>query len=148
MALDSEDRSIYTDPAVFFHTLSPHMRPTVISIEAARQSASSYRAQIFDAWDELNRIVRTHEATIRKRWIKRTGIKRRELLQSVYPDLPASHAPEVELFSRNSGDWEKLATHRDSLLFPFMNLEDLSVNNGTQCELSKLVHISATTWSR
>ncbi|KAK6974508.1 C2H2 and C2HC zinc finger protein [Favolaschia claudopus] len=119
------------DPQAFFDSLPSHIpRPVGILQPAdARGKADPIRKELFASWNRLKSIVLAHEETIQKRWKKRTGIKRKQLLQEIAPTLPTEHAPEISALndSEMHRSWK-----RNVFLFPYLNLEDLSINNGTQ----------------
>jgi hypothetical protein len=64
---------------------------------------------------------------------QRTTLKRKQLLQEIDPNLPKEHAPEIAALGHQS---VILQGNRKDFALPYLNLEDLSVNNGAQCELS------------
>ncbi|TDL23088.1 hypothetical protein BD410DRAFT_188801 [Rickenella mellea] len=63
---------------------------------------------------------------------KKTGVKRREMLLEIQPDLPKTHSPEIRVVESNPGDVNGRHSQRDVFLLPYANLEDLSWNNGIQ----------------
>ncbi|KAJ7752995.1 hypothetical protein B0H16DRAFT_1418853 [Mycena metata] len=113
----------------FFESLPKHIpRPkAILSPREASQRAEGIRSHLFASWGRLQKIVLAHEETIQKRWKKRTGAKRKQLLQEIEPTLPEQHAPEITALSQPSAT-QKL----NAFLFPYLNLEDLSINNGVQ----------------
>ncbi|KAJ6627604.1 hypothetical protein B0H10DRAFT_1993357 [Mycena sp. CBHHK59/15] len=130
---ESEEESIYTNPKLFFDSLPAHMRPKeIFSPEEATKRADIIRRNLFASWSRLKAVVLAHEDTISKRWKKRTSAKRRQFLSEVEPTLPKEHAPEVSAFMQNAGQYATLQDKRDNFLFPYLNLDDLSINNGTQ----------------
>ncbi|KAJ7194920.1 hypothetical protein GGX14DRAFT_505295 [Mycena pura] len=109
-------------------TLPQRMRPVaVLSPDEARQKADKIRPELFASWNRLRRIVLAHEEAIQRRWKKRTGAKRKQLLQEIDSKLPKEHAPEISALSQGS-TLDKLNDFR----LPYLNLEDLTINNGTQ----------------
>ncbi|KAJ7640103.1 hypothetical protein DFH06DRAFT_1098562 [Mycena polygramma] len=115
-----------------------HMRPaTVLSPPEASRKAEAVRRELFASWHRLKKIVLAHEETIQKRWKKRTGAKRKQLLQEIDPRIPKEHAPEVSALSQGNAMHGKLI----DFLLPYLNLEDLTINNGTQ--LLGLLHARA-----
>ncbi|KAJ7673199.1 hypothetical protein DFH06DRAFT_1081972 [Mycena polygramma] len=113
----------------FFDSMPQHMRPaTVLSPPEASRKAEAVRRELFASWHRLKKLVLAHEETIQKRWKKRTGAKRKQLLQEIDPRLPKEHAPEVSAFSQGNLTQDKLI----DFLLPYLNLEDLTINNGTQ----------------
>ncbi|KAJ7771010.1 hypothetical protein DFH07DRAFT_768409 [Mycena maculata] len=111
------------------NSLPPHMRPkSIFTPEQASQRANKVRHELFKSWYRLKAIILAHEDTIQKRWKKRTAVKRKKLLQEINSKLPMEHAPEIAAL----GAPEKSEDDRDVFVLPYLNLEDLSVNNGTQ----------------
>ena len=51
-----------------------------ISAEEVRRQAKDTSTQIFDDWDLLERVLDRHEATIYKRWAKKTKNQRVDIL--------------------------------------------------------------------
>ncbi|KAF8192691.1 hypothetical protein K438DRAFT_1934979 [Mycena galopus ATCC 62051] len=111
--------------------LPPHVpRPKAIfTPQEATRKVNEVRPKLFEAWRRLRAIVLAHEETIQKRWKKRTAIKRKQLLQEVDPNLPKEHAPEIAALGAQA---ENLQDDGSDFLLPYLNLEDLSVNNGVQ----------------
>ncbi|KAF7373595.1 C2H2 and C2HC zinc finger [Mycena sanguinolenta] len=106
------------------------MRPKEIFTPAeAASRANQTRHELFALWRCLRAIVLAHEETIQKRWKKRTTIKRKQLLQEVDPTLPKEHAPEIAALGDQAAI---LQGNRTEFTLPYLNLEDLSVNNGIQ----------------
>ncbi|TGO14873.1 hypothetical protein BTUL_0047g00350 [Botrytis tulipae] len=78
-------------------------------------------------WSLLRKILGAYEPVIRKRWPKKSNVKRAQLLREVYPEIPQQHAPEFDnLRARwtdapvNSNGYQK------SMETPYINLEDLT----------------------
>ncbi|KAJ7720160.1 hypothetical protein B0H16DRAFT_1793617 [Mycena metata] len=114
----------------FFDSLGPHMRPkALLQPQEARQKADEIRRELFTSWNRLRPIVLAYEEVIQRRWKKRTAIKRKQVLADIDPDLPKEHAPEISAL-KDDDDGRKLS--RNTFLLPYLNLEDLSINNGTQ----------------
>ncbi|KAF8192685.1 hypothetical protein K438DRAFT_1969816 [Mycena galopus ATCC 62051] len=107
-------------------------RPQAIyTPEEAARVVDDICPKLFNTWRRLRAIVFAHEETIRKRWSKRTTIKRKQLLQEVDPNLPKEHAPEIARL-RDKTVTAILEQNRSDFVMPYLNLEDLSVNNGVQ----------------
>ncbi|KAJ7122648.1 hypothetical protein C8R43DRAFT_1136064 [Mycena crocata] len=117
----------------FFAEMAPHMRPKeILTPKDARHRADKLRQELFSSWHRLRAIVLAHGETIQKRWKKRTALKRKQLLTDINPQLPKEHAPEIEALYR--GDVQSAGQDRhDYFLLPYLNLEDLSMNNGILC---------------
>lgn len=88
--------------------------------EGVRREAKKRAGNILSDWFTLNQILRRHEATIQKRWLKKTSGRRRENLLSVWPAMALHHRPDIEAFIKR----DKL--HVESYLWPHINLEDLT----------------------
>ncbi|KAJ7740995.1 hypothetical protein B0H14DRAFT_3515415 [Mycena olivaceomarginata] len=117
--------------ASFFDSLPSHLpRPTgIFDPEEAADRANEIRLELFSAWHRLRAVVISHEEVIQKRWKKRTTLKRKQLLQEIDPNLPKEHAPEIAALGHQSAI---LQGNRKDFALPYLNLEDLSVNNGAQ----------------
>lgn len=94
--------------------------------------------RIFDNWRALKAIVQRHEATIQKRWMKKTKMKRRELLLTMWPNMARDHRPDIWLDKKACSPEEMKkrqrllqvqkyeGSQREALLMPYINLQDLS----------------------
>ncbi|KAI0057268.1 hypothetical protein BV25DRAFT_1438839 [Artomyces pyxidatus] len=107
--------------------------------DEARKPMNDLCNELFPTYDRLHSVVLAHEATIRKRWNKKTAAKRRALLQEAYPNIPLKHAPEVQAFKNTPA--ESLHSLRDTFLLYFVNVEDLTAEGGAYF-LSLLHHRS------
>ncbi|KAF6836804.1 hypothetical protein CMUS01_05284 [Colletotrichum musicola] len=77
---------------------------------------------IFEQWDLLRKIVERHEATIQRRWVKKSKPKRRENLLAAWPGMSESHRPDIAAFRKGkTGD-----AAREACMWPHFNLEDLT----------------------
>ncbi|KAJ6543542.1 hypothetical protein DFH09DRAFT_1282386 [Mycena vulgaris] len=116
----------------FFDSLPAHIpRPeAILTSKEARQRADKIQHELFKSWYQLKETVHVHEETIRKRWKKRTAVKRKQLLQEIDPKLPKEHAPEISALAQD--DPSARQAKRNDFMLPYLNLEDLSINNGTQ----------------
>ncbi|KAJ7639439.1 hypothetical protein FB45DRAFT_1001296 [Roridomyces roridus] len=118
----------------FYNSMPPHL-PRPIDILAPQQAAEKVepvRRKLFESYGRLRDIVLAHEETIQKRWKKRTVGKRKELLASIDSALPKAHAPEIAAFEHQYRNPQEDNSHKKDLLLPYLNLDDLSCNNGTQ----------------
>ncbi|KAE8348864.1 hypothetical protein BDV28DRAFT_142538 [Aspergillus coremiiformis] len=87
-----------------------------------RKEARVRATNILRDWGLLNRIVERFEATIQKRWLKRTREQRKRLLLTAWPNMSVSHRPDWEAFTKGSpGD----PLYRDAFTWPYINQEDL-----------------------
>ncbi|KAI4263618.1 MAG: hypothetical protein L6R42_001242 [Xanthoria sp. 1 TBL-2021] len=77
---------------------------------------------IFDDWGKLRVITNAYSGALAKRWTKRTVPKRKKILLDAWPGMNPAHRPDFEVIRRDI----KGPAHRDALLIPYINLEDLS----------------------
>jgi len=103
--------------------------------------ASSLGESICADYNTLNTILIRHEATIRKRWIKKSPAQRRDILLEAWPNMPEVHRPDyaetVKVSSGAAQDpkslkealtvQDKQTLPSDAKMWPFINLEDLSM---------------------
>lgn len=118
----------WSDPASFSRFLSPNLPvPEAVSPEEVRAKARSHSARIFQAWNFLNAAIERHEATIQKRWFKKTKEQRRKVLLSAWPNMPSTHRPDLEAFFTGESDYQRTTGTKfaDSYRFPYINQEDL-----------------------
>lgn len=64
--------------------------------------------------------------------MQRTTVKRKQVLLEIDPKLPQEHAPEISSVIKDEASARQ--EKRNDFLLPYVNLEDLSINNGTQCK--------------
>ncbi|KAF9276006.1 hypothetical protein BGZ74_003785 [Mortierella antarctica] len=79
---------------------------------------------IFDDWTLLNHIIQRHEATIQKRWLKKSRDQRRNTLLHAWPNMPKMHRPDMEAYFGDSRT-SVPTTNPDVYLWPDINQEDL-----------------------
>lgn len=92
-----------------------------------REEAKERSSKIFSTYRTLNKILERHEATIQKRWSKKTRSQRLRILLNAWPDMPASHRPDFEAFREEPSKKRKSGTnHRGAYIWPYINQEDLS----------------------
>ncbi|PSK51597.1 hypothetical protein B9Z65_2864 [Elsinoe australis] len=94
-------------PIVFFRemghaTPEDSFIPAKLSAEAAQKEATLRSRRIWKNWHSLNAILKRHEATIQKRWRKKSVQSRRELLLSAWPDMPLPHRPDLYALRREA----------------------------------------------
>ncbi|KAH8775311.1 hypothetical protein F5883DRAFT_627450 [Diaporthe sp. PMI_573] len=87
-------------------------QPAEIQREAQRLSRS-----LFASHRELRAILERHEATIQKRWIKKTKTQRLAILRASWANMATMHRPDLNTFIKE---------YRDSFIWPYINQEDLS----------------------
>lgn len=113
------------------------MSPSLIA--SIMKHASLLGERTYEDYQTLNHILIRHEATIRKRWLKKSRSQRRDILLQAWPDMPENHRPdysEMHIKSRNdqnpnrlklglaTGDKQTLPSRAKT--WPFINLEDLT----------------------
>ena len=83
-------------------------------------------AKALQHWNELHNLLLQHEETFRKRWIKKTISKRKQVLLAAWPNIPPSHRPDLGALLKESHEQRVAGTRfRSDYLFPYINLEDL-----------------------
>lgn len=113
-------------------------------LPALRLEIRQTAKQIYENWETLGSIVQRHEATIQRRWTKKSKSKRRELLLTAWPNMAQQHRPDIVLennacFPTEIGKvgrnllkqrpWERKmceGSQREALLMPYINLHDLT----------------------
>ncbi|GMG04758.1 unnamed protein product [Aspergillus oryzae] len=100
--------------------------PETLSPEEVRRQATARSDEIFTSYETLHRIIQRHEATIQKRWSKKTRQQRLNVLLSAWPDMPAIHRPDFDAFRRESAsDRVRGTKYRVHFMWPYVNQEDL-----------------------
>lgn len=100
-----------------------------ITAEKVAADADARVKKIFENLTFLRQILDRHEATIQKRWQKKTIKARREIIiQSWHTKMPLSHRPDFEALE-GEGDFERLeegTKYHNEYLLPYINEEDLT----------------------
>ncbi|KAL8938608.1 MAG: hypothetical protein Q9216_003801 [Gyalolechia sp. 2 TL-2023] len=78
--------------------------------------------QIFRDWQKVRAIFNAYSEALHKRWTKRNITKRKSLLLEAWPGMNPMHRPDFEVIRRGL----RGPDHRDALMMPYINLEDLS----------------------
>lgn len=117
-------------------SIQPKEYSNFTPISEVEDQAKPRRARIFDNYTTLGAILDHHEATIHKRWLKKTREQRRKVLLCAWSavvrvdggreTLSSSHRPDFAAlsqqdFRRGDGD----SAYRDAYLMPYLNQEDL-----------------------
>ncbi|PKY07165.1 hypothetical protein P168DRAFT_302141 [Aspergillus campestris IBT 28561] len=122
---DSNQRpSQYCDPKAFFDFIGlpgPTSYPTVTPAEV-RQEALVRSSKILADYGLLNRLLDCCEATIRKRWLKRTRAQRARILSIVWPNMPTVHRPDLDCWLKDGGQNPQ---DKGAFMWPHINQEDL-----------------------
>ncbi|KAF9560858.1 hypothetical protein EC968_005975 [Mortierella alpina] len=122
------DRSInsYEDLLAMFGAKAGQLpQPAGFPTPAEVRRESRQRVtQIFKDWNLLNHIVQRHEATIQKRWLKKTREQRKSVLLRAWPNMADTHRPDLEAFFKESNGNTR-TIDRAAYLWPHINQEDL-----------------------
>ncbi|KAI4618674.1 hypothetical protein J4E80_005276 [Alternaria sp. BMP 0032] len=99
-------------------------------IAQSQSHASALAENICADYKLLNDTVIRHEPLIRKRWSKKSVAQRSEILRSACPTIAMEHQPDFAWRHQNmlfeEGAGPKPKEHTDVMLWPFINLEDLT----------------------
>ena len=127
---DELDDAPPTDPRAFFERLGvggPGGLPMPSSFSTPQEVRSKARVlseKVLGNWKLLSNIIERHEATIQKRWIKKTKEQRKKILLGAWPKMSLSHRPDFAAFKTKpagqTGD-----SRRGAYMWPYINLEDL-----------------------
>ncbi|KAI0533533.1 hypothetical protein GGR58DRAFT_486103 [Xylaria digitata] len=91
-----------------------------------RREARDRSTNIFTYHEKLLGILERHEATIQKRWEKKTRTQRLGILLQAWPDMPLTHRPDFAAFRKHAGNLNSVAIkYRSSFVWPIINQEDL-----------------------
>ncbi|KAH8734678.1 hypothetical protein BGZ61DRAFT_442937 [Ilyonectria robusta] len=116
----------WNDPVNLMVAMGGRM-PECPSPAEVKEEAKERSSKIFSTYRTLNKILERHEATIQKRWSKKTRSQRLRILLNAWPDMPASHRPDFEAFRNEPSKKRKSGTkHRGAYIWPYINQEDLS----------------------
>ncbi|KAI1275802.1 hypothetical protein F5Y07DRAFT_166175 [Xylaria sp. FL0933] len=100
--------------------------PKMLPPSEVRREANARSANIFAHYERLQAILERHEATIRKRWEKKTRTQRLSILLKAWPGMPLTHRPDFAAFRKHAGNLNSVAIkHRSSFIWPIINQEDL-----------------------
>ncbi|KAF8349259.1 hypothetical protein F5887DRAFT_1233694 [Amanita rubescens] len=123
LQLDSFD---WGNPRSFFEAVAVGGLPMPSSFptpEEVRKEAFPRSRSIFSDWTFLNHIIERYEATIRKRWSRKTREQRKTILLAAWPNMSPTHRPDFDAFARRKPGRQLMS--RDSYMWPYINLEDL-----------------------
>jgi hypothetical protein len=116
--------SFYRDPKLFFDSIENLPKPSSFPTPAEVRNEAKERAKkIFEDWTLINHIIKRHETTIRKRWLKKTRQQRKNILLAAWPDMSLSHRPDIAAFIRERQRGP--TKFKEAYLWPHINQEDL-----------------------
>ncbi len=119
------DETGWSDEAVF--KILGGSKPEMPSPAQVRREAKERSRAIFTAYESLSKILQRHEATIQKRWTKKTRQQRLQILLKAWPGMPASHRPDFEALRKESTEQRERGTmYKDHYMWPYINQEELS----------------------
>jgi len=97
------------------------------SWEGLCRKAHSYSKSIFENFGTLGSILDRHEATIHRRWLKKSNKLRLAVIREAWGvKMAPTHRPDFEALEIESESKRLSGTdYRDSYLFPYINEEDL-----------------------
>ncbi|KAL9077065.1 MAG: hypothetical protein Q9157_003487 [Trypethelium eluteriae] len=118
------DPSIYSDSNALFEMFGAGKpgglpMPSMLTASEVRSKSETLSSSIFDSWNSLRVIVERHEATVRKRWSKRTREQRKKILLTAWPSMSVPHRPDIDAF-------KKKKNLRAAFMWPYLNVDDLS----------------------
>ena len=105
------------------------------TVQEARHEADERSRLISEIFRQLNRTILRHEHIIHRRWTKKSCQQRINMLSEIWPEIPKSHRPDMELLeskvSQKTSSRPILASSTQimsSFMCPHINLEDLAEN--------------------
>ncbi|KAL9097124.1 MAG: hypothetical protein Q9165_000550 [Trypethelium subeluteriae] len=93
--------------------------PPILTATEVRSKSKTLSLSIFNSWNSLKATFERHEATIRKRWLRRTREQRKKILLAAWPDMSIPHRPDFDTF-------KKKKKARAAFMWPYVNVDDLS----------------------
>ncbi|KAJ5038242.1 uncharacterized protein L3040_007109 [Drepanopeziza brunnea f. sp. 'multigermtubi'] len=131
--LDDVDDFDRKDPEKWFKERAQQgqvvMPSSFLSPSEAKEEVKSRAASIWSNYDLLGQILDRHEATIRKRWLKKTKKQQKSILLAAWPEMAPFHRPDFGALELEAsvGRPDGKTKFREWYLWPVMNLEDLTV---------------------
>jgi hypothetical protein len=113
--------------------------PTVNEVEAAAFKRST---NIFKSWNRLHDLLLQHEDTLRKRWVKKSVIQRKQVLLEAWPGMATKHRPDFQALGKDTINrlLQSKSKYRKEFLYPYINLEDLTKPNNLLLFLNSRGH--------
>ncbi|KAK3989624.1 hypothetical protein QBC44DRAFT_327308 [Cladorrhinum sp. PSN332] len=120
------------DPSEFFQTLrasNPNIPiPNLIKAPEVRRQAKDRATNIVKQWKTLRAVLDRHEATIQKRWAKKSKAQRLKVLLDAWPNMPVTHRPDFEAFRKETPEQRSSpggTKFRQDYLWPYINQDDM-----------------------
>ncbi|KAI9772208.1 MAG: hypothetical protein M1839_002526 [Geoglossum umbratile] len=120
---DILDKIDWSDPQSFFDNLGLPKPSSFPTADQVRKEARERSQKILSDWKLLNSIIERREAAIQKRWVKKTKERRKKILLSACPNMPLTHRPDFEAFTREHPGTP--TRFREAYIWPYINQEDL-----------------------
>ncbi|KAK0624694.1 hypothetical protein B0T17DRAFT_250297 [Bombardia bombarda] len=115
-----------TDRLLALFSSSGVIGPKAMSPAEARCEAGTRSAKLLANQRTLHDILERHEATIQKRWDKKTRTQRLAVLLKAWPGMPITHRPEFKVFYKYATRINSFPVHlRGCFMWPYINQEDL-----------------------
>ncbi|KAK7750173.1 hypothetical protein SLS62_007924 [Diatrype stigma] len=114
-----------SDPDAFIRKLDPSVH--FASPEEVRREAQTRSKHVFSSYTSLHEILIRHEATIQKRWAKKTRPQRQKILLDAWPGMATPHRPDFDAFRRTNRKHQPVSGERfrDQYMWPHINQDDL-----------------------
>ncbi|KAL2277788.1 hypothetical protein FJTKL_15217 [Diaporthe vaccinii] len=123
MELDGLD---YSDPSTIASLTGMPAPPTMEPADLQRR-ARGMSEDIFHNHGLLQEILYRHEATIQKRWLKKTRPQKLKILLDAWPNMAVVHRPDFQAFRKEPQHVRHAGTSfREHFMWPFINQEDLA----------------------
>jgi hypothetical protein len=101
--------------------------PKFLTAPEVRSLSNERSTAIFETWKTLREVLRRHEATIQRRWSKKSKAQRLNVLLKAWPNMPLTHRPDFDAFRRESEPQRNAGTKfKQDYLWPYINQEDLT----------------------
>ena len=78
--------------------------PEFPSPDKLSKEAQAYSRSIFTNYYTLKKILNRHEATVQRRWMKKSRQQRLQILLKAWPDMPPAHRPDYKAFDSEHQD--------------------------------------------
>lgn len=127
---DPEAMEVITQPGLTLERLAEErglLKPKP-SAEIRREARCRSR-RLCASHNELRAILERHEATIQKRWAKKTKAQRQAILLKLWPNMATEYRPDLEAFIHVRNLTEVRKMNREWFVWPYINQEDLSKSN-------------------
>ncbi|KAI1185993.1 hypothetical protein F5B17DRAFT_432033 [Nemania serpens] len=100
--------------------------PEMPSPSEVRREAKDRFTKTFTYYEKLHNILERHEATIQKRWEKKTRTQHLGVLLQAWPGMPLTHRPDFAAFRKHAANLDSVARqHCLSFIWAIVNQEDL-----------------------